>query len=214
MDTLWKQHAEAWAKRKETLIESMSLEDRKFSKVQAAMKQDTEAQKLLADYESKRSELQKKVDDGIKWEVDRKESAIEETKKLVEEGLQVASPAPAAASKLDIGNISFGPNGMPMFKQTQAAAASIPSKASQDAEVVAKQQQVVENEAVKNTGKTDTKSESRSSAPTTKDSTLSDVVAALNQLNSKMGQLISTTESGHKDVAKAAKSNNANLFAR
>jgi len=41
---------------------------------------------------------------------------------------------------------------------------------------------------------------------------MSDMLTSLNQLNTKMAQLITVTETGHKDVAKATKSNNPNLF--
>jgi hypothetical protein len=47
-----------------------------------------------------------------------------------------------------------------------------------------------------------------------KTATLDDVVKSLNALNTKMGQLISTTESGSRDVAKAAKSGSNNVYAR
>ena len=50
--------------------------------------------------------------------------------------------------------------------------------------------------------------------PARSDASLNDVVAALNQLNSKMGQLLdSHTDIGNKQL-RAVQSNNANLFAR
>lgn len=214
MESLRKKFEEDWSARKSVLIDSMAVEDRKFTKVQAAMKADETAQKLKEEFEVRRTELQKRVEDGIKWEFEKKEAAVEETKKLAQEALQSTAPTSAAANKLDIGNISFGPNGMPMFRQTQAAAATIPSKVEKEAEVAAREKQAASNETVSAEGKKESKPEAKSSAPLSRDATLSDVVAQLNQLNTKMGQLINTTESGHKDVAKAAKSNNANLFAR
>ena len=87
LDALWKQFGDDWAKRKDQVIEGMAVEDRKFSKVQAAMKADETAMKIKEDYEKKKAELQKKVDDGIKWEVSTKEAAVEETEKILSKEL-------------------------------------------------------------------------------------------------------------------------------
>jgi hypothetical protein len=87
LDTLWKQFGDDWSKRKDQVIEGMAVEDRKFSKVQAAMKADEAAMKIKEDYEKKKAELQKKIDDGIKWEVETKQEAINETEKMLSEEL-------------------------------------------------------------------------------------------------------------------------------
>lgn len=87
LDTLWKQFGDDWAKRKDQVIEGMAVEDRKFSKVQSAMKADEAAMKIKEDYEKKKAELQKKIDDGIKWEVSTKEAAVEETEKIMSKEL-------------------------------------------------------------------------------------------------------------------------------
>lgn len=89
MDQLRTKFFEDWAKRKDVLIEGMSVEDRKYSKVQAAMKADEEAMKLKEDYETKKAELQKKIDEGIKWETTKKQESLEETKKIITEELAV-----------------------------------------------------------------------------------------------------------------------------
>ena len=89
LDTLWKQFGDDWAKRKDQVIEGMAVEDRKFSKVQAAMKADETAMKIKEDYEKKKAELQKKIDDGIKWEVETKQEAVDETKKILAEELAI-----------------------------------------------------------------------------------------------------------------------------
>ena len=47
-----------------------------------------------------------------------------------------------------------------------------------------------------------------------KGATLDDLLKSMNALNTKVGQLISVNEDGHKASAKAAKSNNANLYTR
>ena len=87
LDALWKQFGDDWSKRKDQVIEGMAVEDRKFSKVQAAMKADEAAMKIKEDYEKKKAELQKKVDDGIKWEVSTKEAAVNETEKILSKEL-------------------------------------------------------------------------------------------------------------------------------
>jgi hypothetical protein len=93
MDSLRTKFFEDWAKRKEVLIEGMAVEDRKFSKVQAAMKADEEAMKIKEEYEKKKQELQKKIDDGIKWEVEKKAEAVEFQKEFSEEELKLALEA-------------------------------------------------------------------------------------------------------------------------
>jgi hypothetical protein len=56
--------------------------------------------------------------------------------------------------------------------------------------------------------------ETKTIMPARSDASLNDVVASLNQLNSKMGQLLdSHTDIGNKQL-RAVQSNNANLFAR
>ena len=87
IDQLRTKFFEDWAKRKEVIIEEMSAEDRKFSKVQAAMKADETAMKIKEDYEKKKAELQQKIDDGIKWEISTKEAAVEETEKILSKEL-------------------------------------------------------------------------------------------------------------------------------
>jgi hypothetical protein len=78
---------EAMAARKNILIEGMSIEDRKFSKVQAAMRADDEAIKIKEEFSKKQEELQKKIADGITWETTKKQEAVEETKKFISEEL-------------------------------------------------------------------------------------------------------------------------------
>ena len=78
---------EAMAARKNILIEGMSIEDRKFSKVQAAMRADDEAIKIKDEFSKKQEELQKKIADGITWETSKKQESVEETKKLITEEL-------------------------------------------------------------------------------------------------------------------------------
>ena len=89
MSELKSKFNEDMAARKNILIEGMSVEDRKFSKVQAVMKADDEAIKLKEEFSKKQEELQKKIADGITWETSKKQESLEETKKLVTEQLSV-----------------------------------------------------------------------------------------------------------------------------
>ena len=101
MDALWQKFGTDWQKRKEVLIEGMAVEDRKFSKVQAAMKADVEAQKIKEDYEAKKAELQKRIDDGIKYEVETKKAASETLTQITSEaGLKELALKEATAEKL------------------------------------------------------------------------------------------------------------------
>ena len=89
MSELKSKFNEDMAARKNILIEGMSVEDRKFSKVQAVMKADDEAIKLKEEFSKKQEELQKKIADGITYETTKKQEAVEETKKLITEELAV-----------------------------------------------------------------------------------------------------------------------------
>jgi hypothetical protein len=117
IDDLRTKFFEDWAKRKEVIIEEMSIEDRKFSKVQAAMKADETAMKIKEDYEKKKAELQKKVDDGIKWEISTKEAAVEETKKIVEAELSSISSMKDAVENRDYGTVDDSEMGGFAFNQ-------------------------------------------------------------------------------------------------
>ena len=100
METLRKQYQTDWAARKSVLIDGMAVEDRKFSKVQAAMKVDEAAIKIKEEYEAKQKELQKKIEDGITWETTKKAEQVEVGKKLTVEEL---------ANK-NAGRMKFDPN--------------------------------------------------------------------------------------------------------
>ncbi len=102
MDMLREKFNSDWAKRKEVLIEGMAVEDRKYSKVQAVMKADIDAQKIKEEYESKRAELQKRVDDGIKYEIETKKSAADTLAEIAQEtGLKEISIKQFNSDKID-----------------------------------------------------------------------------------------------------------------
>ena len=130
----------------------------------------------------------------------------------------VSATSPTAGG-IDIGNISFGPNGMPIMGQTKAAAASIPAKPAEKQASPGKKINPETGEEYTPVGDAKAKDKDKgtdkkttAAAGGTKEASMSDLLASMNQLNSKVTQLITVTESGHRDVAKATKSNNPNLF--
>ena len=111
MANLKKQFEADWASRKSVIIDGMAVEDRKFSKVQAALKADDEAIKIKEDYAKKQEEIQKKIDAGITWEIEKKSEQVEETKTFVKEQADIlkvsnsdllALAATGSTEKIDI----------------------------------------------------------------------------------------------------------------
>ena len=87
LDSLWKKFGEDWQQRKQVLIEGMSVEDRKFSKVQAAMKADEASQKIKEEYEKKKSEIERRIAEGTKTEIDVKRDSLEQAQQITKEQL-------------------------------------------------------------------------------------------------------------------------------
>jgi len=110
----------------------------------------------------------------------------------------------SSPAKLDRGittdSFTLGPNGLPIAKPKSTAAA-VPEKKNEGKTA---EEQVKEREEQ---AKADMAKDS-------KGATLDDLLKSMNALNTKVGQLISVNEDGHKASAKAAKSNNANLYTR
>ena len=98
LSALTKKFQEDFAERKKVLIDGMAIEDRKFSNVQKAMKADEIAIKLKEDYQTKQTEIQKKIDAGITYETTKKEEQLAITKKLSTEELAAKK---ASAGKFD-----------------------------------------------------------------------------------------------------------------
>ena len=143
-----------------------------------------------------------KEDDDIRAAKAAWDSAV--PSKLDSEKLDMSSVSKAGQSKVpNLDAISFGPNGMPMFKQAEAAKQTL----TKDAKSTDKKTETADASKPK----TD-KTEDKSTTPSKKEATLSDVVASLNQLNTKMGQLITQqADIGNKQV-RATKSNSSNLY--
>ena len=126
----------------------------------------------------------------------------------------------ASPTKIDRGitmdSFTLGANGLPIAKPKSIAAA-VPEKKSEksEAEQAEEKREKMKAEIAKQSTEADKSKEGAAKAAGgEKVATLDDVVKSLNALNTKMGQLISTTESGSRDVAKAAKSGSNNVYAR
>ena len=126
----------------------------------------------------------------------------------------------SSPTKIDRGitmdSFTLGANGLPIAKPKSIAAA-VPEKKSEksEAEQAEEKREKMKAEIAKQSTEADKSKEGATKAAGgEKTATLDDVVKSLNALNTKMGQLISTTESGSRDVAKAAKSGSNNVYAR
>ena len=130
-----------------------------------------------------------------------------------------ASTAPTATQSRGITMDSFtiGPNGMPIAKPKSTAAAT-PDKPAEKQASPGKKINPETGEEYTPVGDSkpgDKPGDKKGAAGGgEKSATLDDVVKSLNALNTKMGQLISVNEDGHKASAKAAKSGSNNLYAR
>lgn len=133
---------------------------------------------------------------------------------VMKEAVSAASPTPTNRG-ISMDSFTLGPNGLPIAKP-KATSAAVPDKPAEKKASPGKAINPETGEEYTPVGKAETPAKEGAKAPASegKGATLDDVVKSLNALNSKMGQLISTTEDGHKNVAKAAKSNSANLYAR
>lgn len=125
----------------------------------------------------------------------------------------------SSPTKIDRGismdSFTLGPNGLPIAKPKPTAAA-IPEKPAEKQASPGKKINPETGEEYTPVGdaKPADKKTVAAGGSDNKSATLDDLLKSMNSLNMLMGQLIATTESGHKDVAKAAKSNNTNLYAR
>jgi hypothetical protein len=123
----------------------------------------------------------------------------------------------SSPAKLDRGittdSFTLGPNGLPIAKPKSTAAA-VPEKKNEgktaEEQVKEREEQAKADMAKGDKGEKSIKKEGSDS----KGATLDDLLKSMNALNTKVGQLISVNEDGHKASAKAAKSNNANLYTR
>ena len=124
----------------------------------------------------------------------------------------VANTAPTATQSRGITMDSFtlGPNGMPIAKPKSTSAAA-PEKKKDENESDAETARLKRQNDAKKEDEKGSAGEKKGGTET-KAATLDDVVKSLNALNTKMGQLITVSEDGHKSTAKAAKSGSANLY--
>jgi len=141
-----------------------------------------------------------------------KTDTIQQTAASMKDAVTSASPTAAMDRGISMDSFTLGPNGLPVAKPKSTAAA-IPEKKVEKSE----SEQAEENRAklqAKAAEQGVKLSESKEKAPAadSKNATLDDLLKSLNSLNTKMGQLISSTEDGHQKVAKAAKSGGPNIY--
>ena len=112
------------------------------------------------------------------------------------------------------GGLNIGPNGMPIMRSIDSAKQTLNQKTPSPGKKI-NQETGEEYTPVDTTKPKTAAAEKKPDAKAaTKESTLSDVVSALNTLNKQMGQLIAVSEDGHKSTTKAAKSGASNIYAR
>ena len=128
-----------------------------------------------------------------------------------------SSPTASQGRGITADSITIGPNGMPVAKPKSTAAAA-PDKPAEKKASPGKAINPETGEEYTPLSELEKQAGATKAAPPKpagggdKAATLDDVVKSLNALNTKMGQLISVNEDGHKASAKAAKSGGANLY--
>lgn len=139
-----------------------------------------------------------------------KNTADDEAKaELERESRRGSKPKDAIEAKMpSLSSISFGKDGMPMFKQAETAKQSLAPKPISE-------KKSKEGEAATEADKKgEAKPEKKTEAAATSKATLDDVVKGINQLNSLMSRFVEDhKEIGNKQI-RAVKSNSADLYAR
>lgn len=137
----------------------------------------------------------------------------------------IAGSSPTLAQsnrKISLDSFTLSKSGMPIAKPKSVAAATPDKKPEEkkaspgkaiNPETGEEYTPVSSGTAASDKPKGDTKTPGAGSGES-KAATLDDVVKSLSALNSKVSQLITTSESGYQAVAKAAKSNSSNLYTR
>ncbi len=212
IEKLTNKQLDAMSKYSDSWSDTSDVMDRVYADIDSAMPIDTEFGDLEGAMKRQAPEQQYKdtefgdLDGAIK-----KNQANDAMQSMV----QGSSP-----TKLDRGisidSFSLSSSGLPIAKPKSIAAA-VPEKKSEksEAEQAEEKREKMKAEIAKQSTEADKSKEGATKAAGgEKTATLDDVVKSLNALNTKMGQLISTTESGSRDVAKAAKSGSNNVYAR
>jgi hypothetical protein len=155
------------------------------------------------------------IDDAIARNQADNEQRAEANSGAMQEVVTGSSPA-----KLDRGittdSFTLGPNGLPIAKPKSTAAA-VPDKKPEEKKASpgkAINPETGEEYTPLSDAKPTDKKTAAAGGSDSKSATLDDLLKSMNALNTKVGQLIAVNEDGHKSTAKAAKSNNANLYTR
>jgi hypothetical protein len=89
---------EQYAAERETLLQKTKAQlgpDAGSRQIRNAMREGDEGKALEEKYSALRSSLEKKIEDGIKWEVSTKESALDDTKKIIADELAMTQQGQA-----------------------------------------------------------------------------------------------------------------------
>jgi hypothetical protein len=89
---------EQYAAERETLLQKTKTQlgpDAGSRQIRNAMREGDEGKALEEKYSALRSSLEKKIEDGIKWEVSTKESALDDTKKIIADELAITQQGQA-----------------------------------------------------------------------------------------------------------------------
>jgi hypothetical protein len=212
IEKLTNKQLDAMSKYSNGWSDTSDVMDRVYADIDSAMPIDTEFGDLEGAMKRQSPEQQYKdtefgdLDGAIK-----KNQADDAMKSLV----AGSSPNKEQGRGITTDSFTLGPNGLPIAKPKSTAAA-VPDKPAEKQASPGKKINPETGEEYTPVG--DAKPSDKKSAAAgggdSKAATLDDVVKSLNALNTKMGQLISTTESGSRDVAKAAKSGSNNVYAR
>jgi hypothetical protein len=133
--------------------------------------------------------------------------------KAMNEATAAANPLKTQSSKITSDSFTLSASGMPIMKPKTTAAAVPEKKKDEEGKTAEEQAKDREAKAKADMAK-GPQGEKSATGSDSKAATLDDLLKSLNGLNSKISQLISTTESGTAVLAKATKSNNANLYAK
>jgi len=152
------------------------------------------------------------------------EAVAEQSKKSSAMSDLVNSTSPTTSQQsgrgpIDPNSFTLGPNGLPIPKPKSTAAAMPNKPAEKQASPGKKinpetgEEYTPVEELAKQQGETASKSKPAAGGDN-KGATLDDLLKSMNALNTKIGQLITTSESGYASIARSAKANSNNLYER
>ena len=182
--------------------------DGAIAKNKAADDQDAQTKQMMDAY----NKMMGIDTSGMDAEAEKERQAAWDS--AVPEKLSAETITPKKSIGDMMAGLDVGANGMPIMRGIDSAKQTLTQKTPSPGKKINPEtgEEYTPVDAAKpKTAATEKKSESKAA---TKEATLSDVVTALNTLNTKMAQLIEVNETGHKSTTKAAKSSASNIYAR